>query len=57
MADVPKKLEAFSSAFLDAFADRAIEVAERQREQAGGIVRERWQQVIDVITAPATLPG
>jgi hypothetical protein len=48
-------LEAFSSAFVDRFAGRAIEVAEGQREQAGGIVQERWQQVIDMIEALASI--
>jgi hypothetical protein len=53
MTDLTDKVEAFGAAFVDAFVDRAIEVAEGQREQAGGIVRERWQQIIDVITAAA----
>jgi hypothetical protein len=51
MTDVNDKVEAFSSAFVEAFGSRAFEVAEGQCEQANGIVRERWQQIADVITA------
>lgn len=54
MTDKPNLVEAFSAAFLDTFGSRAIEVAESQRDQADSIVRERWQQVIDALMAPAS---
>lgn len=57
MNDRPDLEEAFSAAFHEAFGGRAVEVAESQRDQADGMVRARWQQVIDVILPFAALPA
>ncbi|MBW6530503.1 hypothetical protein KZ820_07120 [Sphingomonas sp. RRHST34] len=54
MTDRRDLIEAFSSAFHLTFGNRAIEVAEGQRDLANGIVQERWQTVIDVLTASAS---
>ncbi|MBB3472945.1 hypothetical protein [Sphingomonas sp. BK345] len=57
MTDQRDLENAFSAAFRQAFRGRAVEVAESQRDQAVRIVRERWQQVIDAVTAYAALPA
>lgn len=57
MTDQRDLEDAFSAAFHEAFGGRAVEVAEGQRDQADGIVRERWQHVIDVVTLYATVPA
>ncbi|WP_277980997.1 hypothetical protein [Sphingomonas phyllosphaerae] len=57
MTDQTDQLEAFASAFANSFGSRAMEVAERQREQARDAVRERWQQIVEVLTAPALSPA
>ncbi|MBY9063309.1 hypothetical protein K7957_10240 [Sphingomonas yunnanensis] len=51
MTDRRDIVEAFVVAFADAFESRAIEVAESQCDKADGIVRERWQHVIDACGA------
>lgn len=53
MIDCRDRVEAFSAAFDEAFGIRAMEVAQRQRDQADGRVRERWQSVIDRLPDPA----
>lgn len=54
MTDRQDLIEAFSSAFRGTFGNRANEVAEGQRDLSDGIVQERWQTVIDALTASAS---
>ncbi|WP_277980169.1 hypothetical protein [Sphingomonas phyllosphaerae] len=51
MTDRRDLVEAFAVAFTDAFGSRAIEVAKSQHDEAVGIVRERWQQIIEACGA------
>ncbi|MBB3474814.1 hypothetical protein [Sphingomonas sp. BK345] len=57
MTDRADQVEAFASVFAECFGIRAVEVAERQREQARGTVRARWQQIVEVLPVAAFSPA